>query len=82
MAVSGPRSGTPAVLSEPVDSRDNQLDELLTSGSIGVGTNCSDSLFGAVVSTPNSNLPAGAGDHPPNSNLSVNDNKSSDNVMT
>ena len=66
--------------SESVDSRDNQLDELFSVGSIGVGTNCSDSLFGAVVSSPNSNLSVGAGDHPPNSNLSiVNVNKSSDN---
>ena len=58
----------PCVLSESVDSRDNQLDELVSLGSIGVGTNCSDSLFGAVVTTPNSNL---SRDHPPNSNLSL-----------
>lgn len=71
----------PCVRSESVDSRDNQLDELVSSGSIGVGTNYSDSLFGAVVSTPNSNLSVGAGVHPPNSNLSVvNVNKSSDNA--
>ena len=73
--VSGPRSGPPSV-----DSRDNQLDELVSSGSIGVGTNCSDSLFGAVVSTPNSNLSVEAEDHPPNSDLIVNVNQSSDNV--
>ena len=70
----------PCVLSESVDSRDNQLDELVSLGSIGVGTNCSDSLFGAVVTTPSSNL---SGDHPPNSNLSVvNVNKSSDNAIS
>ena len=80
--VSGLRGGAPAVVSESVDSRDNQLDELFSLESIGVGTNCSDSLFEAVVSTPNSNLSVGAGDHPPNSNLSVNDNKSSDNVSS
>ena len=62
-----------------VDSRDNQLDELVSSGSIGVGSNCSDSLFGAVVSTPNSNLSLVAGGHPPNSNL-ISVNESSDNV--
>lgn len=79
--VSGPRSGTPSVVSESVDSRDNQLDELVSSRSIGVGTNYSDSLFGAVVSTPNSNLSVQAGDHPPNSNFNVvNVNESSDNV--
>ena len=77
--VSGPRSGPPSVLSESVDSRDNQLNELVSSGSIGVGTNCSDSFFGAVVSTPNSNLSVEAGEHPPNSNLIV-VNESSDNV--
>ena len=50
-------------------------------GSIGVGTNCSDSLFGAVVSTPNSNLSVVAGGNPPNSDLFVvNVNESSDNV--
>ena len=71
----------PRVLSESVDSRDNQLDELVSLGSIGVDTNYSDSLFGPVVSTPNSNLSVGAGVHPPNSNLSVvNVNKSSDNA--
>ena len=71
---------TPCVLSESVDSRDNQLDELVSLASIGVGTNCSDSLFGAVVTTPNSNL---SRDHPPNSNLSlVNVNKSSDNAIS
>ena len=70
----------PCVLSESVDSRDNQVDELVSLGSIGVGTNCSDSLFGAVVTTPNSIL---SGDHPPNSNLSVvNVNKSSDNAIS
>ena len=70
----------PCDLSESVDSRDNQLDELVSLGSIGAGTNCSDSLFGAVVTTPNSNL---SGDHPPNSNLSVvNVNKSSDNAIS
>ena len=70
----------PCVLSESVDSRDNQLDELVSLGSIGVGTNCSDSLFGAVVTTPSSNL---SGDHPPNSNLSVvNVNKSCDNAIS
>lgn len=70
----------PSVLSESVDSRDNQLDELVSLGSIGVGTNCSDSLFGAVVTTPSSNL---SGDHPPNSNLSVvNVNKSCDNAIS
>ena len=63
-----------------VDSRDNQLDELVSLASIGVGTNCSNSLFGAVVTTPNSNL---SRDHPPNSNLSlVNVNKSSDNAIS
>ena len=71
---------TPCVLSESVDSRDNQLDELVSLASIGVGTNCSDSLFGAVVTTPNSNL---SRDHPPNSNLSlVNVIKSSDNAIS
>ena len=75
--VSGPRSGAPSV-----DSRDNELDELVSLGSIGVGTNCSDSLFGAVVSTPNSNLSVVAGDNPPNSDLIVaNVNESSDNVL-
>ena len=70
----------PCDLSESVDSRDNQLDELVSLGSIGAGTNCSDSLFGAVISTPNSNL---SGDHPPNSNLSVvNVNKSSNNAIS
>ena len=70
----------PCDLSESVDSRDNQLDELVSLGSIGAGTNCSDSLFGAVITTPNSNL---SGDHPPNSNLSVvNVNKSSDNAIS
>ena len=70
----------PCVLSESVDSRDNQLDELVSLGSIGVGTNCSDSLFGAVVTTRSSNL---SGDHPPNSNLSVvNVNKSCDNAIS
>ena len=70
----------PCVLSESVDSRDNQLDELVSLGSIGAGTNCSDSLFGAVVTTRSSNL---SGDHPPNSNLSVvNVNKSCDNAIS
>ena len=70
----------PCDLSESVDSRDNQLDELVSLGSIGAGTNCSDSLFGAVITTPNSNL---SGDHPPNSDLSVvNVNKSSDNAIS
>ena len=73
-----------AALNESVDARDNQLDELVSSGSIGAGTNFSDSLFGATVSTPNSNLPADAGDRPPNSNLSVNklsDNASSESLI-
>jgi len=79
--VSGPPGGAPPVLGESVDSRDNQLDELASSGSIGVVSNYSDSLFGAVVSTPNSNLSVVAGDQPPNSNLIVvNANESSDNV--
>ena len=56
---------------ESVDSRDNQLDELVSPGSIGVVTNSSDSLFGAVVYTPNSNLSVEAGDQPPNSNSLV-----------
>lgn len=56
---------------ESVDSRDNQLDELVSPGSIGVVTNSSDSLFGAVVYTPDSNLSVEAGDQPPNSNLPV-----------
>lgn len=62
-AVSGP--------GESVDSRDNQLDELVSPGSIGVVTNSSNSLFGAVVYTPNSNLSVEAGDQPPNSNSLV-----------
>ena len=70
------------VTDESVDARDNQLDELASSGSIGAGTNFSDSLFGATVSTPNSNLSAVAGDLPPNSNLSVNVNKLSDNASS
>ena len=33
------------VLSESVDSRDNQLDELVSLGSIGIGTNCLEQLL-------------------------------------
>ena len=58
-----------ADINESVDARDNQLDELASSGSIGADVNFSDSLFGATVSTPNSNLAAVPGDRPPNSNL-------------
>lgn len=68
-----------AAVNESVDVRDNQLDELVSGGSIGADLNYSDSLFGAVVSTPNSDL-SGATAHPPNSNLPVNVNESSDSV--
>ena len=78
--VSCPRVVAPSVPSESVDSRDNQLDELISSGSIGADINYSDSLFGAVVSTPNSNL-SKAGDHPPNSNLIVNQSSKSESPM-
>ena len=65
-----------AAVNESVDVRDNQLDELVSGGSIGADLNYSDSLFGAVVSTPNSDL-SGAMAHPPTSNLPVNESSGS-----
>ena len=69
-----------ADINESVDARDNQLDELASSGSIGADVNFSDSLFGATVSTPNSNLAAVPGDRPPNSNLIMDASVFSDNA--
>lgn len=54
-----------------VTAHDNQLDKVDSLGFIGVVTESSDSLFGAVVHTPNSNWSGGAGNQPPNSKLVI-----------